>query len=59
VLPYLDEPDILALLPETLAAEVETIFADETSGMSADAAVQEGQRAFVFFKLNRNSKARV
>jgi hypothetical protein len=40
VRPYLYEPNILALLPETLAAEVETIFADETGRVSADAAVK-------------------
>ena len=38
-LPYLDEPDILALLPETLAADVETVFADQTGFVGADAAV--------------------
>lgn len=50
VLPNLDEPDILALLPETLAAEVETIFADETSRMSADAAVQGGSVGIHFLQ---------
>lgn len=38
---YLDEADVLALLPETLAAEVETVFANETGGVCADATVQE------------------
>jgi len=39
----LDEPDILALLPEALTADVEAIFADQTSGVGANSA---GARTF-------------
>lgn len=34
----LDEPDILALLAETLAADVEAVFADQAGLVEADAA---------------------
>lgn len=37
---YLDETDILALLTETLTADVEAVFADETGSVGADAAVK-------------------
>jgi hypothetical protein len=40
VRPCLDEPNILTLLPKALTAEIEAIFADETGGVSADAAVE-------------------
>jgi hypothetical protein len=40
VRPCLDEPNILTLLPKALTAEIEAIFADETGGVSADAAVK-------------------
>lgn len=36
----LDEADILGLLTEALTADVETVFADETGTVSADAAVR-------------------
>lgn len=36
---YLDETDVLASLSEALTADVQAIFADETSAMRADAAV--------------------
>lgn len=34
---YLGEPDILALLPETLTADIETVFANETGFVGANA----------------------
>jgi len=37
-LSVLDETDVLALFPEALTADVETVFADETGGVGADAA---------------------
>jgi hypothetical protein len=37
---YLDESNIGCLLTETLAADVETILADETGFVCADAAVE-------------------
>ena len=37
---YLNEADILALLPETLTADVEAIFADETGCVCADTTVE-------------------
>ena len=40
--PYLDETDILALLAEALAADVEAVFADQTGGVGADSAVRIG-----------------
>ena len=43
----LDEPDILTLLSETLAAEVETVFADETSGVCADSTVEVVLLAYI------------
>lgn len=57
--PYLDEPDILTLFPETLTAKVETIFTDEASRVCADTTVGEtlGQLAFVPVQL-LNGKAR-
>ena len=36
---YLHKPNILALFPEALSADVEAIFADETGFVGADAAV--------------------
>jgi hypothetical protein len=45
VRPYLDEADVLTLLPETLAAKVEAIFANETGRVRADAAVEESSSA--------------
>jgi len=37
---YLDEADVVASLPEALTADVEAVLADETSWVSADAAVK-------------------
>jgi len=37
-LSVLDETDILALLAEALAADVEAVFADQTGGVGADSA---------------------
>lgn len=37
--PYLSEADIGALFPEALAADIEAVFADQTGGVGADAAV--------------------
>jgi hypothetical protein len=57
---YLDEADILALLPETLAAEVETVFANETGGVCADTTVQEVSRGHSFsLTAGSNRKAKV
>ena len=39
VFPYLNETNIGALLPEALAADIETVLADQTSGVGADAAI--------------------
>jgi hypothetical protein len=39
--PYLDETDILTFFPETLTAEVEAIFANETGRVCANATVKE------------------
>ncbi len=36
---YLDEADILALLPEALSADIETVLSDQTGCVGADAAV--------------------
>ena len=38
---YLNESDILRLLPETLTADVKAVLADHTSSVSTDAAMQE------------------
>lgn len=38
-IPYLSEPDILALLSEALSADVEAVLADQTGFVGADAAV--------------------
>lgn len=38
---HLDESNILRLLPEALTADVQAIFADETSGVCADAATKQ------------------
>jgi hypothetical protein len=40
VVTYLDETNVLALLTETLTADVETVFADQTGFVGADAAVR-------------------
>ena len=37
---YLDEPDILALLPKALTAEVEAVLADETGRVCTDATMK-------------------
>ncbi len=37
--PYLSKSDILALFPETLPADIEAVFADQTGFVGADAAV--------------------
>ena len=41
---YLDEPDVLRLFPEALAADVEAILANETSGVGADAAKRDSHK---------------
>jgi hypothetical protein len=38
-MPYLDETNVGGLFTEALAADVESVLADETGAMSADAAV--------------------
>jgi hypothetical protein len=38
IIPYLDKTNICGFLSETLTADVETIFADETSFVGADSA---------------------
>lgn len=38
---YLDEPDVLALLAEALTADVQAVFADQTSLVGADSAKEE------------------
>lgn len=38
---YLSEPNILALLSEALSADVETVLADQTGLVGADAAEYE------------------
>lgn len=45
---YLDETDILALLTETLTADVEAVFADETGSVGADAAVKRRMLVCLF-----------
>lgn len=40
-LPVLDEADIGALLTETLTADVQTVFSDQTSSVCADSAVKD------------------
>lgn len=43
---YLDKSNILALLPEALSADIETVFSDQTGFVGADAAVKlEGNRS--------------
>ena len=37
---YLDEPNILAFLPEALSAEIQTIFSDETGPVFANSTVE-------------------
>lgn len=37
---YLDESNILALLPEALSADIETVFPDQTGFVGADSAVR-------------------
>lgn len=49
---YLDEPDILALFPEALTADVEAIFADQTGLVGANTAVEKQN------KCQRNSFSR-
>ena len=43
---HLLEPDVLRLLSEALTADVEAVLADETSLVSADAAVAYQLRSF-------------
>ena len=38
---YLGKPDIVRFFPKTLAADVETVFADEASFMDTDAAMRK------------------
>ena len=40
VFPYLGETNVGALLTETLTADVETVFANQTSLVSADTAIK-------------------
>jgi hypothetical protein len=50
---YLDETNVGGLLTEALTADVQTVLADETSTVGADAAVEETNRQpdVLFFGL--------
>lgn len=51
-MPYLDEPNVLALLPEALTADVQAILADQTGRVGADAAVERKEQCqHIFFLL--------
>lgn len=55
--PCLDESNILTLLPKALTAKIEAIFADETRGVSADAAVKAFWSAQISSSISAHEKA--